>query len=30
MTTLKALADGLDDFTPDPVRIDIYLKDNLP
>jgi LacI family transcriptional regulator len=28
--TLKALADGRDDFRPDPVRIDIYLKDNLP
>ncbi|UDL93707.1 LacI family DNA-binding transcriptional regulator [Lichenihabitans sp. PAMC28606] len=28
--TLKALADGCDDFHPDPIRIDIYLKDNLP
>jgi LacI family transcriptional regulator len=28
--TLKALADGQDDYRPDPVRIDIYLKDNLP
>ena len=28
--TLKALADGRDDYVPDPVRIDIYLKDNLP
>lgn len=28
--TLKALADGQTDYRPDPVRIDIYLKDNLP
>ena len=28
--TLRALADGQDAFRPDPVRIDIYLKDNLP
>lgn len=28
--TLKALADGHDDYQPDPVRIDIYLRDNLP
>ncbi len=30
VSTLKALADGQDDYHPDPVRIDIYLKDNLP
>ena len=28
--TLKALSDGDRDYRPDPVRIDIYLKDNLP
>lgn len=28
--TLKALADGQQDFRPDPVRIDIFIKDNLP
>ena len=28
--TLKALSDGQEDYRPDPVRIDIYLKDNLP
>lgn len=28
--TLKAFADGEDDFRPEPVRIDIFLKDNLP
>lgn len=30
VSTLKALADGQADYQPDPVRIDIYLKDNLP
>lgn len=30
VSTLKALADGQVDYRPDPVRIDIYLKDNLP
>ena len=28
--TLKALNDGQTRFRPDPIRIDIYLKDNLP
>ena len=28
--TLKALADGDEDHRPEPVRIDIFLKDNLP
>ncbi len=28
--TLKAIADGQETYRPDPVRIDIYLKDNLP
>lgn len=28
--TLKALADGQAAFRPDPVRIEIYLRDNLP
>ncbi len=28
--TLKALSDGQDQYRPGPVRIDIYLKDNLP
>lgn len=28
--TLRALADGDRGYRPDPVRIDIYLKDNLP
>ncbi len=28
--TLCALVDGRGDYRPDPIRIDIYLKDNLP
>ncbi|MCW6510241.1 LacI family DNA-binding transcriptional regulator [Hyphomicrobiales bacterium BP6-180914] len=28
--TLKALADGQADYQPDPIRIDIYMRDNLP
>lgn len=28
--TLKAMADGHADHHPDPVRIEIFLKDNLP
>lgn len=28
--TLKAVADGEEDYRPEPVRIDIFLKDNLP